>query len=113
MPHITFSLSYFQVKIWFQNRRMKWRNSKERELLSSGGSRESTLPIKGNDGQNCEQISDTNDSEHIADKSSSESTNNIEEDTDFNASLSIDLEHAHSSYSQSDDSESEDEIDVS
>ncbi|MBN3326069.1 DBX1B protein, partial [Atractosteus spatula] len=26
-----------QVKIWFQNRRMKWRNSKERELLSSGG----------------------------------------------------------------------------
>lgn len=102
-----------QVKIWFQNRRMKWRNSKERELLSSGGSRESTLPIKGNDGQNCEQISDTNDSEHIADKSSSECTNNIEEDTDFNASLSIDLEHAHSSYSQSDDSESEDEIDVS
>ncbi|XP_074660557.1 homeobox protein DBX1-A-like [Tubulanus polymorphus] len=37
-----------QVKIWFQNRRMKWRNSKERELLSSGGSRESTLPGKGN-----------------------------------------------------------------
>ena len=25
---------------------MKWRNSKERELLSSGGSRESTLPTK-------------------------------------------------------------------
>ncbi|KAK3558782.1 hypothetical protein QTP86_028713 [Hemibagrus guttatus] len=24
-----------QVKIWFQNRRMKWRNSKERESLSS------------------------------------------------------------------------------
>ena len=37
-----------QVKIWFQNRRMKWRNSKERELLSSGGSREATLPNKGN-----------------------------------------------------------------
>ncbi|XP_077994801.1 homeobox protein DBX1-B-like [Glandiceps talaboti] len=37
-----------QVKIWFQNRRMKWRNSKERELLSSGGSRESTLPNKSN-----------------------------------------------------------------
>ena len=27
---------------------MKWRNSKERELLSSGGTRESTLPGKGN-----------------------------------------------------------------
>ncbi|XP_076328762.1 uncharacterized protein LOC143234949 [Tachypleus tridentatus] len=37
-----------QVKIWFQNRRMKWRNSKERELLSSGGSREDTLPTKAN-----------------------------------------------------------------
>lgn len=38
----------FQVKIWFQNRRMKWRNSKERELLSSGGSRDNTLPNKNN-----------------------------------------------------------------
>lgn len=37
-----------QVKIWFQNRRMKWRNSKERELLSAGGSREQTLPTKNN-----------------------------------------------------------------
>ncbi|CAG2166743.1 unnamed protein product, partial [Oppiella nova] len=37
-----------QVKIWFQNRRMKWRNSKERELLSSGGTREQTLPTKNN-----------------------------------------------------------------
>ncbi|XP_029439045.1 homeobox protein DBX1 [Rhinatrema bivittatum] len=37
-----------QVKIWFQNRRMKWRNCKERELLSSGGCREQTLPTKFN-----------------------------------------------------------------
>ncbi|XP_025784501.1 homeobox protein DBX1 [Puma concolor] len=37
-----------KVKIWFQNRRMKWRNSKERELLSSGGCREQTLPTKLN-----------------------------------------------------------------
>lgn len=36
------------MKIWFQNRRMKWRNSKERELLSSGGCREQTLPTKFN-----------------------------------------------------------------
>ena len=27
---------------------MKWRNSKERELLSHGGSREQTLPTKNN-----------------------------------------------------------------
>lgn len=40
--------SFLQVKIWFQNRRMKWRNSKERELLSSGGCREQTLPTKAN-----------------------------------------------------------------
>ena len=38
----------FQVKIWFQNRRMKWRNSKERELIAHGGSREQTLPTKQN-----------------------------------------------------------------
>lgn len=37
-----------KVKIWFQNRRMKWRNSKERELLSTGGCRQQTLPTKTN-----------------------------------------------------------------
>ncbi|XP_015116204.1 uncharacterized protein LOC107040582 [Diachasma alloeum] len=37
-----------QVKIWFQNRRMKWRNNKERELMAAGGSREQTLPNKNN-----------------------------------------------------------------
>ena len=36
------------MKIWFQNRRMKWRNSKERELIAHGGSREQTLPTKHN-----------------------------------------------------------------
>ncbi len=45
--HVLWTLSH-QVKIWFQNRRMKWRNSKERELLSSGGCREQTLPTKMN-----------------------------------------------------------------
>lgn len=41
--------SPLQVKIWFQNRRMKWRNTKERELLASGGgNRDSTIPHKDN-----------------------------------------------------------------
>ncbi|XP_069760227.1 homeobox protein DBX2-like [Narcine bancroftii] len=35
-----------QVKIWFQNRRMKWRNTKERELLAQGCSLEHTLQEK-------------------------------------------------------------------
>ncbi|XP_032894028.1 homeobox protein DBX2 isoform X2 [Amblyraja radiata] len=35
-----------QVKIWFQNRRMKWRNTKERELLTQGYSLEHTLQEK-------------------------------------------------------------------
>lgn len=46
-----------QVKIWFQNRRMKWRNSKERELLSSGGSREQTLPTKSNPNPDLSDVS--------------------------------------------------------
>lgn len=37
---------------------MKWRNSKERELLSSGGSRESTLPNKSNPNPDLSDVSD-------------------------------------------------------
>jgi hypothetical protein len=43
--HYTISSSSLKQ---FQNRRMKWRNSKERELLASGGSRDQTLPNKNN-----------------------------------------------------------------
>ncbi|XP_068595097.1 homeobox protein DBX1-B-like [Brachionichthys hirsutus] len=48
-----------QVKIWFQNRRMKWRNSKERELLSTGGSRQQTLPTKTNPHPDLTDVSGT------------------------------------------------------
>ncbi|XP_018022489.1 homeobox protein DBX1 [Hyalella azteca] len=48
-----------QVKIWFQNRRMKWRNSKERELLATGGSREQTLPNKNNPNPDLSDVSES------------------------------------------------------
>ncbi|XP_059191829.1 homeobox protein DBX1-B-like [Centropristis striata] len=49
-----------QVKIWFQNRRMKWRNSKERELLSTGGCRQQTLPTKTNPHPDLTDVGSTN-----------------------------------------------------
>ena len=42
---------------------MKWRNSKERELLSSGGSREATLPNKGNPNPDLSDVRDGEDME--------------------------------------------------
>ncbi|VVC96591.1 unnamed protein product [Leptidea sinapis] len=68
------SQAHTQVKIWFQNRRMKWRNSKERELLASGGSREQTLPNKNN------PHPDLSDAEADKPKLSPLSMNNEEED---------------------------------
>ena len=41
---------------------MKWRNSKERELLSSGGNREATLPNKANPNPD---LSDLNSELHL------------------------------------------------
>ena len=40
---------------------MKWRNSKERELLSSGGSRDVTLPNKNNPNPDLSDVSKSND----------------------------------------------------
>ncbi|XP_015228837.1 PREDICTED: homeobox protein DBX1 [Cyprinodon variegatus] len=94
-----------QVKIWFQNRRMKWRNSKERELLSSGGSREQTLPTKSNPHPD---LSD------VGKKSSAEDEEEEEEEEEFGrgrmsvATCSISspsISSKHSDFSESDDEE--------
>lgn len=94
-----------QVKIWFQNRRMKWRNSKERELLSSGGCREQTLPTKANPHPD---LSD------VGKKSSAEDEEEEEEEKDFGRERmraagstisSPSLSSKHSDFSESDEEE--------
>ncbi|CAJ1049579.1 homeobox protein DBX1-A [Xyrichtys novacula] len=94
-----------QVKIWFQNRRMKWRNSKERELLSSGGCREQTLPTKANPHPD---LSD------VGKKSSAEDEEEEEEMEQFrgerlraagSSASSPSLSSKHSDFSESDEEE--------
>lgn len=46
---------------------MKWRNSKERELLSSGGSRESTIPAKEETDSQYDDTSKQDDSDILDD----------------------------------------------
>lgn len=70
-----------QVKIWFQNRRMKWRNSKERELLSSGGSRDITLPNKNNPNPD---LSDVNKSSEV------DNTDFLNGENEFQATNTVD-----------------------
>ncbi|XP_029952667.1 homeobox protein DBX1-A [Salarias fasciatus] len=94
-----------QVKIWFQNRRMKWRNSKERELLSSGGCREQTLPTKANPHPD---LSD------VGKKSSAEDEEEEEEEQEFvgermrvagSSISSPSISSKHSDFSESDEEE--------
>ncbi|KAK7925354.1 hypothetical protein WMY93_007664 [Mugilogobius chulae] len=88
-----------QVKIWFQNRRMKWRNSKERELLSSGGCREQTLPTKSNPHPD------------LSDVHCSRAEEDEEEEEDYHMTLAAGS--SPSASSRHSDSESDGEITVS
>ncbi|KAM9860768.1 homeobox protein DBX1-A [Aulostomus maculatus] len=92
-----------QVKIWFQNRRMKWRNSKERELLSSGGCREQTLPTKANPHPD---LSDVGKKSSAEDEEEEEEEAFGRERMVLGSSMSSpSLSSKHSDFSESDDEE--------
>lgn len=63
---------------------MKWRNSKERELLSSGGSRDTTLPNKSNPNPDLSDLNRTTDVQSENDFNSTEITENKPETVELN-----------------------------
>ncbi|XP_036442724.1 homeobox protein DBX1-A [Colossoma macropomum] len=75
-----------QVKIWFQNRRMKWRNSKERELLSAGGCREQTLPTKTNPHPDLSDVGKKSSEEEDEGEPNVVSPSHFRKHSDFSAS---------------------------
>ena len=62
---------------------MKWRNSKERELLSSGGSRDITLPNKNNPNPDLSDVSKSNDdmenNSYVHGETEFQTSNNVSE----------------------------------
>lgn len=79
---MSFCCCLSQVKIWFQNRRMKWRNTKERELLAAGtGCREQTLPTKNNPNPDLSDVTtstsnNNNNNNHNNNNNSNNNNNN-------------------------------------
>ncbi|KAI3380872.1 hypothetical protein SNEBB_002392 [Seison nebaliae] len=70
-----------QVKIWFQNRRMKWRNSREREMLLRKNSYGTTNETKSQ--STVDPISSLEKRNDHSDDSTSSTLNKQKEDTDM------------------------------
>uniref|UniRef100_A0A4W4HQ92 Homeobox domain-containing protein n=1 Tax=Electrophorus electricus TaxID=8005 RepID=A0A4W4HQ92_ELEEL len=102
-----------QVKIWFQNRRMKWRNSKERELLSSGGCREQTLPTKTNPHPDLSDVGKKSSEEEDYDEDTLAPHVYHSPRRDLSNTADMNISSPSVSSKHSDFSESEDEITVS
>ncbi|CAF1469141.1 unnamed protein product [Adineta steineri] len=72
-----------QVKIWFQNRRMKWRNTKERELLMSTKSINNNNELS-NDCQQKDEFLSSYCSNLIDDDNNETNNSDIEENNELN-----------------------------
>lgn len=97
---------------------MKWRNSKERELLSAGGCREQTLPTKTNPHPDLSDVGKKSSEEDDDEEDAFESVSapdfcNSPAIRDLPGSLTSSLSSPSLSSKHSDFSDSEDEITVS
>lgn len=84
---------------------MKWRNSKERELLSSGGCREQTLPTKANPHPDLSDVGKKSSAEDEEEEEEEEEVFGRERMRSGSSISSPSLSSKHSDFSESDEEE--------